>query len=90
MKRWIPIIATVLVLLLVTAAADACPMCKDSVPTTDAEQAQAVPSGFNYSVYYMLLSLFATMGFVGFVIVKGIRSTPARGIPNDKIRNSNQ
>jgi hypothetical protein len=78
MKRWIPIIATVLVLLLVTAAADACPMCKDSVPTTDAEQAQAVPSGFNYSVYYMLLS------------VNGIRSTPARGIPNDKIRNSNQ
>jgi hypothetical protein len=74
MKRWMMNLALVLVLLLASVG-DACPMCKDSIPDNDATQAAGVPGGFNFSVYYMLVSVFAMMGFVGFIIVKGIRST---------------
>jgi len=60
---------------LATSAASACPMCKDSIAHSDAQAAGALPSGFNYSVYYMLAGLFLTIGLVSTTIVKGIRST---------------
>lgn len=66
------------VLLAFAGLAVACPMCKDSIPNSDAQSAANVPAGFNFSVYYMLASLFAVMGLVGTVIVKGIRSTDRR------------
>ena len=67
-----------MVVLACAGLAVACPMCKDSIPNSDADSAAGLPGGFNYSVYYMLLSLFAVMGLIGFVIVKGIRSTNRR------------
>jgi hypothetical protein len=56
----------------------ACPMCKDSIPNGEAStaaQAGSLPSGFNYSVYYMLSGLFITLGLISTVVYKGIRST---------------
>jgi hypothetical protein len=56
----------------------ACPMCKDSIPNTDALNPESVPSGINTSIYYMLGGLFATIGMLATVITKGVRSTNAQ------------
>ena len=75
MKR---LVTPILALLLTAAPAIACPMCKDSVPSSDAQSAGGLPSGFNNSIYLMLGALFCVMGFLAFTIVKGVRgsSTP--------------
>jgi len=76
MRRW-----TLITALFVTFAAcgfaSACPMCKDSIPNGESasHQAGSLPSGFNYSVYYMLGGLFLTLGMVGTAVYKGLRST---------------
>ena len=77
MKRWIPMLSSLAVLVL-TVAAQACPMCKDSVPNSDAQSASGVPVGLNSSVYFMLAGLFMTIGLIGFVVVKGIRDADSR------------
>ncbi len=73
--------------LLVATSAFACPFCKDSVPNSDAQMAGGVPSGFNNTIYIMLLTLFAMIGMVAFTLVKGARSTVLpnnrRGFPLD-------
>ena len=85
MKRWTPLLSTLLTLALASAAL-ACPNCKDSIPTAaDGSSTGGLPAGFNYSIYFMLLGLFAVIGFLGFTIVKGVRSSAAnseqRGFP---------
>ena len=72
MKR--PLTA-ILALLLTAGPLLACPMCKDSVPASDAQNAGGLPGGFNHSIYLMLGSLFCVMGFLAFTIVKGVRGT---------------
>ena len=67
-----------LVVLFATTIASACPMCKDSIPSSDAQQAGSLPGGFNNSVYFLLLSFFAVAGTVLTIIVKAIRETGAR------------
>lgn len=57
--------------LSLTAAASACPMCKDSVANTDGN----VAAGFNNSIYFMLLGFFGCLGLVARTIIKGIRSS---------------
>jgi hypothetical protein len=83
---WIVMMAMIVVPAVVAVA---CPMCKDSIPNSDAEQAGSLPGGFNASIYYMLAGLFAVMGLMGFVITKGIRSTDRR-MTNVKTRMTNQ
>ncbi|HMB96154.1 MAG TPA: hypothetical protein VKK61_08960 [Tepidisphaeraceae bacterium] len=68
---------------LVPMIAQACPMCKDSIPNSDAPQAAGLSPGFNLSIYCMFIGLFLTMGFVAGVITKGIRSTDNHMIPPD-------
>ena len=79
-------------LLLSTSAATACPMCKDTISDTAAAQPTdgsagpqaSLPSGFNFSIYYMLTGLVCTLGLVAGVITKGIRDSNAsmrRGFP---------
>jgi hypothetical protein len=86
MSRVTPLLAIVLVLALCGIAA-ACPLCKDAVPSSDAQAAGALPGGFNVSIYVMLMGLFAVIGGFGFFIVKTIRQTDAthtrRGFPLD-------
>ena len=86
MKRWTPLLS-VLLMLALSGFALACPNCKDSVATTaDGGSSGGLPAGFNYSIYFMLLSFFAVVGFVTFTIVKGVRGsaisqTGRRGFP---------
>ena len=88
MKRWItlPLAAVLLNGALLATPASACPGCKDSVgndtATTgggDATTPSGLPGGFNTSVYLMLGGVFGTMGLVGWVVVKGIRTPSSRG-----------
>ena len=72
MKRWVPLLTIALVLAL-AGLASACPMCKDSIPNSDAQEMGSLPGGFNTSVYYMLGGLFAAIGLVGFNLWRGTR-----------------
>jgi len=65
----------VLITLALTAAANACPMCKDSIPNSDAAQAGSLPSGFNNSVYFILLSFITVLGTIVAFIVRTIRQS---------------
>ena len=77
MKRLTWITTFALMTLLPAGLTLACPMCKDSIPTTDAQTASSVPLGFNVSIYSMFMGLFLTLGFVSSVIVKGVRNADA-------------
>jgi hypothetical protein len=76
MKRLL-ILLTVLAPLAVASAAAACPNCKNSeavdIAGTNAGPSEGLPAGFNYSIYFMLGSLFLVIGGVSFVIVKAVR-----------------
>jgi hypothetical protein len=58
-------------------------MCKDSItdtaktgaPTGRGTDQAGIPAGFNFSVYYMLIGVFATSALVIGIIARGIRST---------------
>ena len=78
MNKRLTTIAAIAATVLPAALSVACPMCKDSIPNSDAQQAAGLTSGFNFSVYYMLVGLFVTIGISTTVIVKGVRSTNAR------------
>ena len=85
--RRLTLTTTALAALLFSAtAAHACPMCKDTISdTANVAQAQdgsagpqaALPSGFNFSIYYLLTGLLCTIGLVAGVITKGIRDSNA-------------
>jgi len=81
MKRFA---TAILVSFLIPVAALACPMCKDSIPNSDAQAAVGLPGGFNTSVYLMLIGFFACLGIMSFVITKGVLSTNARIAPPPK------
>jgi hypothetical protein len=72
--------AAVLALMLSTPAlAPACPTCKESIPNSDAQQAAALPSGFNFSIYYMLGSVGLVGGLLVRMIVRETRASDQRG-----------
>ena len=90
MKRWI-IGAIVLATFSIASTSPACPMCKDSIPNSensDAALAGTVPSGFNYSVYYMLGGLFLCLGLTMTAIVKGVRDAGVSAIAKQRPRDS--
>ena len=74
MKRYTPLLTVMLTLALCGVAA-ACPLCKDAIPSSDAQAPGSLPGGFNYSIYVMLTGLFAVIAGFGFFIVKTIRQT---------------
>jgi hypothetical protein len=84
MRRWT--IFLVIVLMLLTAAgAFACPMCKDSVPSSDAQAVGGVPSGFNNTIYLMLGGLLCVIGMITFTLIKGAQSSVhARALRNSE------
>ncbi|MGH7178605.1 MAG: hypothetical protein ACREJC_14605 [Tepidisphaeraceae bacterium] len=78
MRRLLPILLSV----TVCSACLACPMCKDSVPNSDAQQAGGLPGGFNSSVYTLLIGFLTVLGLVSGLIIKGVRDATARtGFP---------
>ena len=86
MKRWTALIVPVLFLTLTAAPqlAHACPFCKDSIPSSDAQASGSVPGGFNNSIYLMLGGFFAVLGFVTMTLAKAARTPQQpRGFPID-------
>jgi hypothetical protein len=76
-KRW-TLALSLLALQAFSAAAWACPMCKDSIAadgTGATGSTPGLPSGFKVSIYLMLGGLFGVMGLISGIIVKGVRST---------------
>ncbi|HEY8668014.1 MAG TPA: hypothetical protein VIL86_15285 [Tepidisphaeraceae bacterium] len=83
MKRSSLLLSVILVLAVVTIAS-ACPACKDSIPSSDAQAPGSVPAGFNNSIYYMLITFFFALGIVVRTIVKGVNgSNVTRQPPRD-------
>ena len=75
MKRLAFILSIALVLAL-NAAVMACPMCKDSIPNSDAASQGGVPTGFNVSVYLLLGTFLGTLTLVLGGIWKAVHTTP--------------
>jgi hypothetical protein len=79
MKRPTPLLVSLLTLAMTTASW-ACPLCKDSVPSSDAQAPGGVPGGFNTTIYFMLGGLFCVIGMISMTLVRGARGTAvARG-----------
>jgi hypothetical protein len=70
------IILSIVLILCINAAVLACPMCKDSVPSSDAQQVDGVPGGFNKSVYLLLGTFLTVLTLVAGGIWKAVQSTP--------------
>ena len=75
MKR-LGIILSIVLILSLSAAVLACPMCKDSVPNSDAQSAGGLPVGFNTSVYLLLGTFLSVLTLVLGGIWKAVQSTP--------------
>ena len=76
MKRRTALLTTLLT-LAPTAAALACPYCKESIPSSDAASAASVPNGFNLSVYFMLVGFGVMLCSVAGLIVRNVLQTNA-------------
>jgi hypothetical protein len=63
-KRLLPILTVLLVVLAFQALALACPNCKDSIPSSDAQNMAGVPAGFNNSVYLLLGAFLGVLSFI--------------------------
>ena len=75
MKR-LGIILSIVLILCINAAVIACPMCKDSVPNSDAQSAGGLPGGFNTSVYLILGTFLGVLTLVLGGIWKAVQTTP--------------
>jgi hypothetical protein len=78
MKRYSTILSFVIVLAICSIAA-ACPACKDSIPSSDAQAAGALPGGFNQSVFFMLGGFIGVLTLVTTMIVRTVRGPGDRG-----------
>src|SRR3954468_802635 len=75
----------VMITFALAAAAQACPMCKDSIPNSDAQQAGSLPLGFNHSVYLLLVGFLTVLGMTVAMIVRAIRGTNAAQRPGFQV-----
>jgi hypothetical protein len=75
MKR-LPFILTTLLIFCLNTAVWACPLCKESVPNSDAQQSEGLPSGFNNSVYLLLGTFLTVLTLVLGGIWRAVQTTP--------------
>ena len=80
MKK-LAIILSVSTVLTVTAAASACPMCKDTIAENAQQEAALLPSGLNASIYLMLGSFLGALGLCGGVIAKAVKAGNSADMP---------
>ena len=78
LKRYI--LPLLLLVALLATAADACPNCKDSIPTSNADSPAGVANGINASIYLMLGAFLAVLGFILNLVYKAAKPGP-RGFP---------
>jgi hypothetical protein len=77
MKRWMPVLA-IIAMLMVCSAAWACPMCKDSIPNSDAASATMVPGAVNNSIFLMFAAFAGCLGLISWTLVQGARGSRQR------------
>jgi hypothetical protein len=83
-KRQLPGLAVSAIVLLAAPAVFACDLCRDAVATNTGSGSESSSLNFNMSIYFMLGTLFAVMGFIGRVMFKAVKgSQAARGFPLD-------
>ncbi len=75
MKR-LGLILSIVLILCLNAAVLACPMCKDSIPNSDAAAQGGVPTGFNTSVYLLLGTFLGVLTLILGGIWKAVQTTP--------------
>src|SRR2546427_383760 len=66
-------VLTFVVSVLTATAAWACPLCKDAIPSSDAQAPGGVPGGFNTTIYLMLGSLFCVIAMISMTRIRGAR-----------------
>ena len=82
MKR-IAIILSIVLILCLNGLVVACPMCKDSIPNSDASSMQGVPVGFNLSVYMLLGTFLGVLTLVLGGIWHTVHTTP-NSLPRER------
>jgi hypothetical protein len=84
-KRWLPGFVVSAIVLLAAPAVFACDLCRDAVATNTGSGSESSNLDFNTSIFFMLGTLFAVMGFIGRVMFKAIKGPPvSRGFPLDR------
>ncbi|MEI7687760.1 MAG: hypothetical protein WCL32_22370 [Planctomycetota bacterium] len=74
MVRILSIATIVAWLASAPVAVMACPLCKDAIAATDAEdEVNNLPAAYNRSIYMMIGVPYASLGFVGFLIYRGLK-----------------
>lgn len=78
----------ILTLMLITAGAAACPLCKDSLPNDQTARGEMknnmtstgenISGGINASILVMFAGLFGSLGLVTFAVVRGARSSAVK------------
>jgi hypothetical protein len=84
-KLLAPVVAYVLLVGL-AGPAQACPGCKDTVAEGSVDggpggPTPGLPSGFNTSIYVMLVGFFCVLGMVAGIVVKGVNSSDRSAPP---------
>jgi hypothetical protein len=73
-----------LVVLLTAPAIFACDLCRDAVATNTGSGSESSSLNFNTSIFFMLGTLFAVMGFIGRMMFKAVKGPQVnRGFPID-------
>jgi hypothetical protein len=61
-------------LLVVPSAASACPLCKEAISISSAEEeVNNLPRAYNNSIYLMIGVPYLALGIAGFAIYRGVR-----------------
>jgi len=91
MRKLLAPVVTCVLLLGLAGQTHACPGCKDTVAEGSIDggpggPTPGLPSGFNTSIYVMLVGLFCVLGLVAGIVVKGVNSSdrtppPPGGFP---------
>jgi hypothetical protein len=67
------ILLAAVVVIAFAGIASACPLCNDSIASTDSAGSPGISDAFNTSIYVMLGSFLGVLGLVAGIIIKGIR-----------------
>src|ERR1019366_10073269 len=83
-KRQLPGLVVSAIVLLAAPAVFACDLCRDAVATNSGSGSESSSLNFNTSIFLMLGTLFAVMGFIGRMMFKAIKGPQVnRGFPLD-------
>ena len=83
-KRQLAGFVVMAIVLLAGPAVFSCDLCRDAVATNTGSGSESSSLNFNTSIFFMLGTLFAVMGFIGRMMFKAIKGPQVnRGFPLD-------